>query len=218
MRRLLDVLLPPACAGCGDAGSVVCRACLGRLRPLPDPATLFVTADSGTVIGDEFGVAIGAFEHRDPLRRALAAIKYLGVAAAVPPLADAALPAVRRLVALAGDAVLVPVPLHPERLRQRGYNQARLIADAVGSRHRMPVMDLLARSKTTERQHRLGRTERLRNLRGAFAPRDPRTGVPACAIVVDDILTTSATIEACAGVLRSMGVAEVHGFAMAREV
>ena len=116
-----------------------------------------------------------------------------------------------------GPLPLVPVPVHEARLRQRGYNQASLLARALGARAGLPVLEVLERRRATARQHGLGKAARLHNLRGAFAL---RTGaaVPSGLILVDDILTTSATLEACAGVLRSAGAASVFGFAIAREV
>ena len=79
------------------------------------------------------------------------------------------------------------------------------------------MIDLLERRQATERQHRLDRAARLRNLRDAIAVR-PGIELPATVIVVDDIVTTSATLEACASVLRAAGADEVYGFAVAREV
>jgi ComF family protein len=111
----------------------------------------------------------------------------------------------------------VPVPVHAERLRQRGYNQAALLAQELGTRFGIPVAELLARRRATTKQHRLDRAARLRNLWDAFALM-PGRAMPARVILVDDILTTSATLEACAAVLRSGGCREVFGFALAREV
>ena len=81
----------------------------------------------------------------------------------------------------------------------------------------MPTAELLVRRRATTRQHRLDRAARLRNLRDAFGVR-PDARAPPAVILVDDILTTSATLEACAAVLRDAGAAQVFGFAVAREV
>jgi len=121
------------------------------------------------------------------------------------------------LTAVAGSAVLVPVPIHPLRLRERGYNQAALLATGLSRATGMPTADLLFRQRATTRQHRLDRAARLRNLRDAFAVK-ANARAPPVAILVDDILTTSATLEACAAVLSAAGAAHVFGFAVAREV
>jgi ComF family protein len=169
------------------------------------------------VVGDALLLAHAAFAHAGPMRRALQRLKYGGAARLAPSLARAAVPALRSLLAVTGPAVLVPVPVHPARLRQRGYNQAALLARALADEARLPVANVLVRRRATTRQHGLTRAARLHNLRGAFAVEHGRR-LPASVIVVDDILTTSATLEACAAVLRSAGVASVFGFAIAREV
>jgi predicted amidophosphoribosyltransferase len=108
--------------------------------------------------------------------------------------------------------VLGPVPGHAERRRERGYNPAELIGRALG-----PTVPLLERVRPTTKQHRLDRAARLANLRGAFRVASG-VSVPSVAILVDDIITTTATLEACASVLREAGVEAVYGFAVAREV
>ncbi|HEY7463019.1 MAG TPA: ComF family protein [Candidatus Limnocylindria bacterium] len=214
---LLDVLLPPACAGCGRYGRIFCPACHGSLERASDDRDRFIAPDPGVVVGDALEVAVAAFRYGGPLRRALASLKYGGAARVAGPLAAASGPALKSLTALASGATLVPVPVHPERLRQRGYNQAALLAVALGGSARLPVADVLLRRRPTTQQHRLDRAARLRNLRDAFALHQGRAP-PAAAILVDDILTTSATLEACAGVLRAAGCQRVLGFAVAREI
>jgi ComF family protein len=160
---------------------------------------------------------MAAFAFDGPIRRAMARLKYEGAWRLADPLSEAASPALRRLVELSGTVPLVPVPVHRERRRERGYNQAELIARALGSAVDVPVLDLLERVRPTTKQHRLDRAARLANLRDAFIVRAVRS-VPSSLIVVDDIVTTTATLEACASVLRSAGVRDVYGFALAREI
>jgi ComF family protein len=214
----LELLLPPACAGCGRSGELLCRRCLAGVAAPSRAEDRFVAADAGVVIGDAFTLAIAAFAHGGPARRALAALKYSGASRLAPVLARSALPALEPLLAVSGHAALVPVPVHPERLRERGYNQAWLIARALGAMTDLPCRDLLARSRPTTKQHRLDRAARLANLRDAFAVRPDALSLPDIVIVVDDIVTTTATLEACASVLRLAGVRDVYGFAVAREV
>jgi ComF family protein len=214
--RLLDLLLPPACAGCGrSAGMLLCGSCRSRLRPPSDAADRFVVADAGVIVGERLQVALAAYAYEGPMRRALAALKYGGVASVAPVLAELALPTLDRLRAISGEATLVPVPVHAERLAARGYDQAALLANALGRRARLPVTGALVRVRATTKQHRLDRAARLRNLRGAFALAGR---APSAAILVDDIITTTATLEACAGVLVDGGCQAVYGLAIAREV
>jgi predicted amidophosphoribosyltransferase len=188
---LLDLLMPPACAGCGRSGSLLCDRCVGAFAPPFRPDDRFVAPDAGVVIGDSLRLAIAAFAYAGPMRRALAALKYSGASRLAPILAQAAAPALERLLVIAGPAVLVPVPVHRERR--------------------------LERVRPTAKQHRLDRGARLANLRGAFRV-SAGASVPSTVIVVDDIITTTATLEACASVLREAGVEAVYGFAVAREV
>jgi ComF family protein len=217
MASLLESILPSACCGCGRLSGILCASCRAEFRPASDDRDRFLAADAGVVIGQGLMLALAAFAHRGALRKALERLKYAGARRVAEPLANSAVPALGRLTAISGPATLVPVPIHPKRLGQRGYNQASLIAVALGRATGLPVRELLVRSRETTKQHRLDRAARLRNLENAFAaaPGPPPSGT---VVVVDDILTTSATLEACAGVLRHAGSGDVFGFAIAREI
>ena len=159
---------------------------------------------------------MAAFRHDDVARRTLQRLKYGGAARLAAELAGASLVTFDRLLAISGPATLVPVPVNVARLRERGYNQALLLARAIGAARELRVADVLARSRATARQHGLDRSARLANLRSAFTAR--AGPIPGRIILVDDILTTGATLEACAAVLREAGASQVFGFAIAREV
>ena len=122
--------------------------------------------------------------------------------------------------ALLADADLIaPVPLHRWRLFHRRYNQAALLAGAVASRADMPlVVDLLQRVRHTPPQSRLGATERHRNVRGAFRVRPSREGAISGrrVLLVDDVLTTGATVAACVQALRAAGAREGDVLTLAR--
>lgn len=214
---LLDLLIPPACSGCGAFGDPLCGACRSTFRPAGAPADRFVTADPAVVVGDELQVAVAAFAYEGALRRMLSRLKYGGASRLARPLAAAAAPLLAAFVSQHPDAALIPVPVHGDRLRRRGYNQAALLARHLATELHRPMVDVLFRARPTSQQHRLNRAERLRNLRDAFALR-AGARAPPVAILVDDILTTSATLEACAGVLRTAGAERVVGVAVAREL
>jgi competence protein ComFC len=117
-----------------------------------------------------------------------------------------------------GWDLIVPVPLHAVKRRERGFNQAERLAARLGSAANIPVdTKLVRRTQPTESQTRLSREQRTANMRGAFGPRSGRAleGRPRV-VVVDDVLTTGATTSACAGVLRDMGAAEVCVWTVAR--
>ena len=214
---ILDLVLPPACASCGRSGALLCSNCLDACDPPSKPADRFLAPDAAVVVGESMSLALAAFTHAGPMRRALAALKYSGAARLAPMLATAAEPAMRQLLAITGPAAIVPVPLHRERRRARGYNQAELLASQLGRLADLRIADVLVRARPTTKQHRLNRAARLQNLRRAFVMR-PGARAPQVAILVDDIITTTATLEACASVLRDAGSRAVFGFAVAREV
>lgn len=215
---VLDLLVPPACAGCRRYGTLLCDACLGSLSPLQDGDALFLAPAAGVLVGQQLEQAVAAFRHAAALRRILQRLKYGGASGVARALARAALPALDTLLAdLAPDTPLVPVPVHLGRRRERGYNQAALLAGALADARGRRLVELLVRSRPTERQHHLDRSARLHNLRAAFALA-PRHRAPPEVLLVDDILTTGATLEACAGILRAAGTQRVVGFAIAREV
>jgi ComF family protein len=214
---LLDLLIPAACGGCGRYGDPLCPACRSTFRPAGASRDRFVTPDPAVVVGDELEAAVAAFAYDGVLRRALSRLKYGGAARLAGPLCVAAAPLLAPFLEQHRTAVMVPVPVHAERLRQRGYNQAALLARHVGDQLGIHVVEVLARSRPTSQQHRLNRSQRLRNLRGAFAVRSGARAPPRV-VLVDDILTTAATLEACAAVLRAAGTERVVGVAIAREI
>ena len=111
--------------------------------------------------------------------------------------------------------LIVPVPLHPSRVAERGYNQSTLLADVLSPAVGVPMVEeVLVRQKATLPQVTLGRLERQQNVRGAFACRGDVAGQRI--VLIDDVCTTGATLEACAAALRSRGAASVWGFTLAR--
>jgi ComF family protein len=155
--------------------------------------------------------AVGAYD--GALRAVLHALKYEGRRSLARPLA--AMMRVRGAEMLAGADWVVPVPLHPSRLRERGFNQAADLARHVGG----PVQHALRRHRTTGAQTGLPAARRRRNVRGAFALARGSEGLKGSVVVlIDDVSTTGATLDACAEVLKEAGVREVRALTAARVV
>jgi ComF family protein len=115
------------------------------------------------------------------------------------------------------DAVaLVPAPLHPARLRRRGFNQAERLARAIERRAGVPVADCLARAGPRATQMGRGRAARLTGIAGAIALRREARAPPGRIIIVDDVITTGATLAACADALDQDGASEIAAIAYAR--
>ncbi|MCS7192513.1 MAG: ComF family protein [Armatimonadetes bacterium] len=115
--------------------------------------------------------------------------------------------------------ILVPVPLHPKTQRERGYNQAALLAEVVGQVHDIPVStDLLAQIRPMKPQAKLGEKERWENVKGAFEVTQKQTVKGLVVVIVDDVMTTGATLNECSKVLKKAGAKEVCCLTFARTV
>lgn len=152
-----------------------------------------------------------------PARACVHALKYDGERRLVEPLAQ--LMAERWRHAGIGGAILVPVPVHAARKRQRGFDQAELLARGVGRVLGLPAVQAVRRSAQTTAQHELGRGARAANVGHAFAIAPERIGTirGTWVILVDDLTTTGATFSGCARVLYDSGAAAVSALALARE-
>jgi ComF family protein len=224
--RLLRIVLPPRCLLCGALGAAgrdLCPGCTGDLAinmpccprcalPLQAPAPL-----CGECLQREppFATAWAPFRYGHPLDLLETRFKFGHDLAAGRVLAEL-MTERARTDAPAHPALLIPVPLHRDRLRERGYNQAlelaRPLARALGI---ALARDVLARSNATPPQTGLDAHARRRNLRGAFAIA-PDAQLPAHVALVDDVMTTGATLGEAARVLVRAGVARVDVWALAR--
>ncbi len=222
-KYIVDALYPPSCPLCGrltEKGSAVCVRCKDKLRVVGDPRCMRcgrpLPAESEEYCPDcqsirhWFDQGVGVFPYQSAVRRMVMDLKFRGktvnarllgrwMAAYVKP----------ELVRWRPD-VLVPVPLHPRKLRQRGYNQAGLLAARVGADLGLPVDARLVRRKnSTEAQMGLGRLARQRNLERAFAMVKDRKA-DGNILLVDDIYTTGSTVDAIARVLKGNGAQNVY--------
>ncbi|MEO7165521.1 MAG: phosphoribosyltransferase family protein [Spartobacteria bacterium] len=112
--------------------------------------------------------------------------------------------------------LIVPVPLHPARKRERGFNQAALLARELKRRSRIPLGDVLQRTRYTTTQTQFDRSERMENLKGAFRLRQRSSVQDLRMLLVDDVLTTGSTLSECASVLKQAGALSVHAATVAR--
>jgi ComF family protein len=218
----LDWLLPPRCGSCRALGAWLCSSCRGRIRLLREPLCRrcgreLEFAGSGCGCRARLRSLAGAgaaAAYEGPLEQAIHRFKYEGWRALAPALADLA---AGRLAAEAGpDLLLVAVPLHPRRQRARGYNQSELLAAALRARLRLArPPGRLVRVRDTPPQVGLDRLRRQANVADAFAWHGP---APAGRrfLVVDDVATTGATLEACAAALRAAGSGPVRAYTIAR--
>jgi ComF family protein len=216
------MLVPPLCWGCGGVARRREPLCLGCRRLLPRLAPEAVLL---------CGVPVWApVAYSGPARDLVRALKFRGATAVADAMAaQMAANAPARLVAAkpaeatpraepaeaGAPPVLVPVPLHPWRLRRRGYNQAALIADALARRTGLEVADCLTRSGSAATQVGRDRLERRAGPAGSF---EPRGAVPHRVVLIDDVATTGATLAACAAIARAAGACDVSALVFARTI
>ncbi len=216
MRAFIDLLLPPRCPGCGREGELLCPPCRSALeRRLDEPP--------GVPLGMPAAMPHGLLQlewcatYSGPVRQALQSLKYAGERRLVAPL-GAALAERWRRAGRGGDSVTW-VPVHPDRRRDRGFDQAQELAQAMGSSLGLPAIGSLERRRRTVAQHALGRDERASNVGGVFGV-IPSVQPPVAGrwfVVVDDILTTGATLSDCARALLGAGAMGVSAIVVARE-
>jgi ComF family protein len=215
---LLDLVYPPRCGGCGETGSGWwCSACDQRLTRYDAASNLHhlqLTPASGSSPQPLTLPVISAALFAPPLREAIHAFKYEGT----PQLAEAFgqhMASAWRAAGLAADAI-VSVPLHPSRQRERGFNQSERLAQQVAALVSLTLIEGgLKRIRRTEQQAHLSASERKANVAGAFAARPDRMQ-DLSVLVVDDVLTTGATLAECAMALYDAGARQVIALTLAR--
>jgi competence protein ComFC len=221
----VDSFFPRRCVGCGRLGAFICRECLKKLPRLLPPLCPHCGKPqaSGIICPDcrrrqtEIDGISSPFRFDEVIRKAIYELKYRNLKAISSCLAELLADHIRSNQ-LDGEA-LAYVPLHPRRLRERGYNQSRLLARELSKRIDLPVVeDSLIRVKQAQPQVRARDVqERRRNVVDAFVCRDEKVSGRQL-ILIDDVCTSGATLESCAVALKSKGVASVWGLTLAREI
>ncbi len=223
---LWDILYPGRCAVCdrvlkrGEYG--VCTHCTplpqkieGDIcmkcgRPVPGEGVICSRCEKGE---NTFCEGRSSFLYDRYMRRSISFFKYKGRQEYASYYASVLDEMFREKVEAWGAEALVPVPVHAERLRKRGYNQAALIAGELGRKNGLPVYDLLLRNRKTIPQKELSDKERLKNLCNAFSVNKEVWELSKrikCVIIIDDIYTTGSTIEACSRTIKTLGIQKIY--------
>lgn len=233
-QALLDFFFPLSCLGCGQKDTLFCDRCLASVAPIleqscpfcrrhitPRGETCFACLDAKKPALD--GVLVGFDYDQTLLDTAIHMFKYRSIESLALPLGNLLCRTVRSADLPLPD-LIVPVPLHPWRLRYRGFNQSELLARHL-SEHLLPSTGIpldtehLFRQRFTLPQQTMRSAEdRKRNIRDAFAVRKPgRSLLKGKNIwLIDDVATTASTLEACARILKKAGAKSVFGIVLAR--
>jgi ComF family protein len=200
---VLDLLFPPHCIECNRVGSLLCVACQSKLQAVPP----FV--DPTSPLREQRATAI----HDGAMRKAIHALKYESRYRLADVLGERLHQEFQRTTWNA--TLFTAAPLHPQRLQQRGYNQAALLGESLAKRAGKPFIgDAIRRVRDTRSQVGLDRQERRANVADAFEG-DPTYAKDQYIVIVDDVYTTGATLRACAAALRQAGAGEVWSLTLA---
>jgi len=231
-RGVVSLFYPTACAACTapvEAGESLCPDCSDRARRIVPPFCAKCSQPFDGAITDSFTcancegrvlhfqAAVSAYRSCGVIRKVIHDFKYrrqLHLRHLIGHWLIEAMDDPR----LAGRPfhLIVPVPLHPARKRQRGFNQAELVARELQRSTGIPLGDVLQRIRYTTTQTQFDRAERMENLRGAFRLRQGRNVQGFRILLVDDVLTTGSTLSECASVLKKVGAFSVHAVTAAR--
>ncbi|PCI40396.1 MAG: hypothetical protein COB53_01330 [Elusimicrobia bacterium] len=209
--HLLDLLLPESCCGCDrdipPAGPPLCTQCRGLARTLdPGPAQ--------EAVDKPLRLLRGAFQYAPPLVKALHAFKYDSRRKVGVGLGALMAARWRLFPELGNPHALIPIPLHPRKERIRGFNQAQILAESVGRRTGVPVLNLLKRRTNDPPQARRNRSSRTGRLNNAFAA-STQLLQGARLILIDDVSTSGETLQTAASALIRAGAADVRAYVLA---
>ena len=218
---LVRAAFPVGCAACGAPFEVeawpLCAACDGALAEVGEPFCMDCARAGGEprrcLRRDHVRLA-AAFTFDEGVRAVLHAFKFGDAPELAGPLVERAFEAYEHVPR---HDLVAPVPLHPVRRRERGYDQAALLAREVARRTNAPVVSLLERTRATKQQAKLGARPRLENMRAAFRVREEGLVRGRAVALVDDVATTGATLRAAADVLLAAGARRVDAFTIAFE-
>jgi competence protein ComFC len=232
LRAIASLLYPPACTICSAsvaAGEYLCAECDAKITHIVPPFCAKCSEPFAGAISSaftcancahrtlHFDAAVAAYRSRGIVRRVILDFKYGRQIHLRHPVA-------RWLVAALDDDrlrgrrfnIIIPVPLHPARERQRGFNQAALLAELLSAHMSIQARPALERIRYTTTQTAFDRAERMENLHGAFRLRKNADVRDLHVFLIDDVLTTGSTLSECARVLKEAGARSVHAATAAR--
>ena len=221
---VVGFILPQSCVHCRREGPLLCADCHARMElvqgvrcphcaeRIGDDATI---CSSCAIMPPPLDRLASVYRYHGPARSAVLALKFRSLKSIADTLASSM--AAHDLLQRASIDCIVPVPAHPRRLRERGYNQAALLANYVAKRSQLPCLnDAIRKVRHTPSQVELDRFERSNSVRGAFATNYDFTD--AHVLLIDDVATTGSTLMSCASALKHAGSKRVSALTFAKEM
>ena len=232
VRGLVSLFYPPLCVACSadvEPGQYICGSCEEKAPRIKPPFCAICSEPFAGAIGGSFScancahrdlhfdAAVAAYRSRGLVRRLVHEFKYNRQMHLRHPIAHWLCQTMNdpRLLGRHFDFV-VPVPLHPARERERGFNQAQLLAETLSDKIDIPLRPALERIRYTTTQTAFDRAERMQNLHNAFRLRKKIAVRDLRVLLIDDVLTTGSTLSECARILKAAGAISVHAATAAR--
>ncbi len=222
----LDFLFPKKCVGCGKEGEWLCKKCenkIIRVASFVCPRCNCLTekgqfCSSCRLYTNLTGVLASAYYDQGPLKEIIWSYKYEYIIDLHNILSDLLIGCLIKKP-FPVNSIIIPVPLHKKRKRQRGFNQSELLARDISLRINLEMKtDILERHKLAVPQMKLSGGERRKNVCDVFSCINQDVVVGKIIILVDDVATTLATLEECAKVLRALGARQIWGLVVARQL
>ncbi len=226
--NILDLLFPKRCVGCGKVGKYFCVRCQLKIQTIDQNETICPVCEKGAIDGIthphcktrySLDGLTSFFHYKGPVQKAVKSIKYRYASDLASEFIDLIPFSMMDSRLRGNDTIIVPVPLHPSRLRYRGFNQAEVLGTLIAQRFSIPMQsDILKRVRETKSQVEvMGREKRLKNMEGAFVMNNSKFDIRTSSIFLfDDVFTTGATLRSAAKVLKRAGALFVWGITMAR--
>ena len=208
-QKILQTAFPNSCIGCGEKNKLLCPVCLKKTAESKKAGVLQPPFTDEMIICGNYDNQV--------LRKAVRLLKYHGIYLMAEPLSELLDREIRPKLRLFENTFLIPIPLHESKRISRGYNQSELLAKSFSEKIELHLLaDVLTKSKPTPSQISLTKKERTENIKNSFSVINPEKISGKTIILIDDIMTTGATISEAAKTLKNSGAKKVIGLVVAR--
>ena len=207
---ILDFLFPKKCLGCDVEGNWLCDRCFSKITQQKPVLVRFA--------GSPLQAVLVCGEYRGVLKEAIHAFKYDGIKELAEPLSQLFIKALASSqFSFLKKGIFVPIPLFTAHQNERGFNQSEILVNALFRQQKIKIENsVLFKTENTQNQMKLKKAERLKNLKGAFEVKNKLQISGEEIVLVDDVMTTGATLFECAKVLHRAGAKRVFGLVLAR--